>query len=539
MRFSKTFCKPAATVSIVPVGLPVKLEYNENGLLKKFTIGFSIYLDPSYNDPDAGEYNYNELFERIKRFVPKSISTTGGTTWVYGVFYSDNIPCDEGILPQALYKSYIKDIISGGSYKFYAGYVHSLAASFKGPLVIRNFLSLSKFETLPQVIVPVNMSNETLQMAMNPGTYPFKHSYIAGFLIFEDTNCRYSATNLLQINVAKDIDPFVDSDGYLKGEITTESGRTYKFNYSAIVHHGVSKGCSLLVERDDANSNMSILSTRLGVNVERVIDNSGKDAKCPVCGKVYRVGQNDAPVQCDDPHCLSHLYNDAVRFLTILNLPTMSYNSYKALVDSKKIICLTDLLELPPCREQEIKTTLATAMYALTPTSAVPNFDVLERFANKCNNSVETVVYYLQNPRRIETDLDITDPIIRRLVVWLEDPYNVSSLITLFSRIKIDAKLQKFDGAPIFRGNTFVITGKFKRGDYNEIASIIRSYAAEVIPSIEKGKDLPDGVIVGSLHDGVSGEVMQKAKLHGIPIMEEDDFFVRYEIDQDLANNLL
>ena len=99
--------------------------------------------------------------------------------------------------------------------------------------------------------------------------------------------------------------------------------------------------------------------------------------------------------------------------------------------------------------------------------------------------------------------------------------------------------MQKFDGDPIFRGNTFVITGKFKRGDYPEIQSILMSYAANVVPDIEPGQKLPDIVITGSLNDGISGKIIQKARLHNIPIVEEDVFFTQYEIDQDLANNLL
>lgn len=178
-------------------------------------------------------------------------------------------------------------------------------------------------------------------------------------------------------------------------------------------------------------------------------------------------------------------------------------------------------------------------MRAAVPVSIVPTFDILERFANKCNNKVESVVYYLNNPGRIEPDLDITDPIIRRFAKWLQDPYNVSTLTTIFSRVKIDNKLQKFDGAPIFRGVTLGITGKFKRGDYAEIESILRSYAADVVSSIEPGAKLPDAIIVGGLNDGISGQMIQKAKIHNIPLQEEDDFFTRYEIDQDMAQNLL
>lgn len=542
MNFAKTFCKPSATVALMPAGLPIRIQYNEHGLAQAVRIGFDEHIDANKYLESASSVDdatLKELLQRIKGFVPQAISLTGGTTWVYGVMYTGKIPCEEGPIPAALYDAYVKDIINGGYYQFYAGFVRSLAASFQGPLVTKNFLTSNGFNCLPQMVIPVSMSDDTLQMMMNTNWSPFKYPFIAGFFIFEELNCRYASSNLLQIKVTNEPDPFVDIDGYLKGEVITESGRTYTFNYSAIIHHGVSKGCTLLVERETADSALDILVTRLSPEADRMLETMNHDVKCPVCGKVYKAGLSDAPIECDDPHCLSHEYYTAQKMMEVFKLPSFSYNSYKSLVESKTIICLTDLLEVPICKDQEIKVSLAEAMYAAIPTSVVPNIEILERFANKCNNSVESVVYYLENPLRIETDLDIMDPIVRRLAKWLEDPYNVSTLTTIFARVKISEKLQKFDGAPIFRGNTIAVTGKFKRGDYREIESILMSYAATVVPSIERGQDLPDVILVGSLNEGISGELIQKAKLHNIPIVYEDEFFVKYEIDQDLANNLL
>jgi len=396
MKFAKTFCRPSASIEVIPIGLPVRLQYNEHGLLQSFSIGFSADLDPMFSVVTLNSEAYNKVFNRIKMIVPNTISVTGGTTWVYGVFYTDSIPCDEGIVPRSLFDSYVDDISNGGIYQFYAGYVHSLAALYRGPLVIRNFLSTNNFNLLPHVIVPLTMSDDTLQQMMNPGSYPFKYSFIGGFFIFEDLNCRYDETNLLQLNVTKDVKPYVDVDGYLKGDIITDSGRSYTFNYSAILHHQVTKGCTLLVERDDESSALSILATRVGKTVEKVPENISQEIKCPVCGKLYRGGDSDAPIQCDDPHCLSHGYQDAVKMLTTFKLPTLSYNSYKALVDAKKIVCLTDLIDLPPCQDVEIKAPLATAMYSVIPSYIVPDFALLEKFANKCNNKVETVAYYLR-----------------------------------------------------------------------------------------------------------------------------------------------
>ncbi len=539
MKFAKTFCAPGSTVSVVPVGLPVKLKYNEHGCLQDATIGFDESLDPQYSVEGSLEFNKPEFMKRVRERVPNTISTTGGTTWIYGVFYTDRIPCDEGKLPESLFDSYVKDIIKGSSYQFYAGYVRSFAADFRGPLVIRNYLGSSKFNILPQTLVSLNVTDETLVRMMAPSAYPFKYSYIAGFLIFEELNCRYSASNLSQINVMNDVKPFVDKDGYIKGEVKTALKETYKFSYSAILHHDVTKGSTLLIEKDDETGNVGILATRVGVGVEKVIDSSAQELKCPVCGKVITVEGNDLPIQCDDPHCLSHCYEDAVKMLTVLGLPSLKYDDYKKLVKDKKITCLPDILELEPYSDKSIQVPLSKAIYSIVPSESAPVFEIVERFANKLNGSSETLNYYLNNPLRIRTDLDITDPIVDKLIRWLQDPVNASDLIAVLGKVTIVEKKSKFEGAPIFRGNKIAITGKFRRGDYSEIESILKSYAATVVPDIGLGGDMPDVLIVGSLNDGVSGQMIQKARTQQIPIQDEDSFFTAYEIDKDLAANLL
>lgn len=539
MRFTKTFCAPGSVVAVVPAGLPLTLQYNQNGLLQSIEIGFKQV--PGFKqtgDGIEGE-KYTSLLQKVKGFVPAHISVTGGTTWVHGIMYSDRIPCKEGPLSVALYDSYIDDIINGGHYQFYAGHVSSLAASFQGPLVMRNFLSSNGFNMLPHIVVPLSMTDESLQMMTRVASFPFKEPFFAGFFIFEGTDCRYAASGLFQIEVTEEPESYISEDGYLKSEISTKFGETYTFNYSAILHHGVEKGCTLLIEPDLEGGAPSILATRLGESADKVLETADHDIQCPVCGKIYRAGSSDLPVQCDDPHCLSHEFPTVTKMLETLHLPTISYETYTSMISNHEILCITDVLETANYKDIEIKTTLAAAMYSVIPTSAAPNFDILERFANKCNNKIGTVVYYLQNPLRIEIDLDITDPMVRKLARWLEDPYNATTLTTIFARVVVDEKLQKFDGAPIFRGNKIAITGRFKRGEHPEIESILKSYAATVTTSIEPGESLPDVLLIGSLNDGVSGQLIQKAKAHNIPIAYEDDFFVRYEIDKDLAENLL
>ena len=535
MNFAKTFCKPSAAVSVVPAGLPIKLQYNEHGVLQTFRIGFTPNLDPMYK---GVAYDTSALLNKIKGFVPQSVPVKGGTTWVFGVLYSDNVPTVEGEIPKGLYSSYIADILKGGRYEFYAGYAKSLAAQFSGSLIIRNFLTSAKFNLLPQVIVPASMSNQSLDLMMD-GSYPFNKPFISGYIIFEDLNCRYVSDVKLQVKVSNDPKLFVDSDGFWKAEVVSEAGEKFIFNYSSIIHNNIKKGSILLAEKSSNGSSLSISATRLKSGAQLVPTSTPESVKCPICNKVNMLGVNNVPNQCDDPHCLSHQYTDVVKMLKVLKLPELLYPEYLQHVENKEITCLTDVLHLPQYKDIEINATMAQAIDSVVPVTVVPNAEIFERFANKCSNSVETVNYYLNNPLHIETDLDIIDPIVRRFVTWVEDPYNASTISTILDIVKIAEKVQKFDGDPIFRGNTFIITGKFKRGDYHEICSILQSYSADVMSNFEQGKKLPDLVITGSLNDGISGQIIQKARIHNIPVADEDAFFSQYEIDDDLARNLL
>lgn len=537
MKFAKTFCKPSACVSAIPVGLPVTLRYSEHGLLQNYGIGFNPQLDENYSEMDVSTLD-PKVFAAIKKLVPQSISVKGGTTWIYGVFYSDEIPCDEGLIPRALYQSYLDDLVNKKHFEFYAGFVKSYAAEFRGPLIIKNFLIAEKFNVLPQVIVPAVMTQDTMNSMTNKSSFPFHHDFYTGFFVFEEMNCRFASAMLHQFKVANKIEPFVDQDGFLKGEIETSKGLKYKISYSSILYRSITKGSIVLNETNEDGS-ISILACRANETTEIAPSSSPKSVKCPVCKKMYTVGTSDDPVQCDDPHCLSHLYQDACNMLDRLQLVPMTYEEYKSAVSNKDIICLTDILDLPKYKDVEITTSIANAIYSITPVSAVPDFDIIDKFVNRCDHDIETVKYYLNNPLYIETVLDIVTPLAAKFMKWLGDPYNVSSVLTIFSHVNLTSSDHMFEGDPIFRGNVIAITGRFKRGDHPRVSSIIRSYAATVVTSIEPREKLPDVVITGALNDGISGQMIQKARVHNIPIIDEDDFFSQYEIDQDLQNNLL
>lgn len=535
MDFTKTFCKPGSCVTAVPAGLQLVLEYNEHGLFNKFYIGWNSDLKIS-SEKELDDQTYADLFYKIKDFVPATISTKGGTTWIYGVLYSTVIPCDDGNIPNCLIDSYIKMILENGRFTFYGGYVTSLAVSFQGPLIIQNFLKVSKFNPMPQVIVPLNLTDDTIDAMTHYGKVSFDRDYIAGFFVFEELSCRYASMDLVQLTVAKEPTLWIDQAGFWKGTIESASGVQAGFNYSVILHYGIEKGTTVLLQNMDTDP--EVITTRMGSSARIIPLQANEDVKCPICKKICKLGAFENPFKCDDPHCMSHEYPAVRHMLNCFKMSEMSYyGQYKDLLDSKSLLCVTDVFTLPQYKDAEITTTLANLLYAMMGTQV--RYEVLERFANKCSNKVETLKYYLNNPLRIETDLDVVDNEVVKVVKWLEDPYNVTTITTMLDIVKVAESEKKFDGDPIFRGNRFVLTGLFKRGDIKEVESILRSYAAQVSTSIELGDQLPNAVIIGGMNEGISGQVIQKAKIHHIPVIDEDDFFERYQIDRDMRENLL
>ena len=127
---------------------------------------------------------------------------------------------------------------------------------------------------------------------------------------------------------------------------------------------------------------------------------------------------------------------------------------------------------------------------------------------------------------------------LKRLIGWISDPYNATTLLTLLdsNQINIVETDKKFEGAPIFRNKTIAITGKFKHGDLAEIASILRSYEATVTINI---KGHADCLLVGDLNENIDGRSIQLARENSIAILNESQFFAQFEIDNDISSNLL
>lgn len=532
MMFAKTFCKPGSYVEVAPIGLQAMLQYNQNGLLQRVCL-----LEPDTLGIGFHKEVSKEALRKIYNIVPTSINLKDGTTYVEGTFFSKSLPLSSGgDIAHCANDELIKRLEAGEEFEFYAGNVRSLAASFKGALTIRNWLSSHGFRILPGIVVPVEMKQETLDMLFSRFTAPFNPKFIALFYIFEGTNEARLVTSDLYYNKVEKCQMSIDRDGFTKGVLALDNNDVITVNYS--------DACTYFC---DAAPHVKILYSRTPEGIIDIVAGITESVLkpttsyiCPVCHKQVILPKT-GPCQCSDPNCLSVLYFDACKMLSRLSLPEMTYEQYMEHVNNKDIICLTDILLLDNYKDAKIEITISEALASIVPISVISDFTFYEKLANSCNNSIDSVLYYLKNPKRIITELGINSPMVQRFINWISSPYNLTSVETVFAAVKLKARSKKFEGAPIFRNNAFVLTGKFKRGLYNEIASILESYEATVLTDIDilSTHKVPNALIVGGTNEDISGSLIRSARSHNIPIINEDEFFSKYGIDEDLVANLL
>lgn len=525
MMFAKTFCKPGAYMCVVPLGLRATLQYNSKGVLEKVIQGYE----------DDGEPLSKELFNQLvhSATVPVSIHLKGGTTWVQGVFYTNKEFNSPGNLPECIENEIISDMQNCiSSYTFYAGNITSLAASFQSIRTITNWLSMSSFNVLVGHILPANITDKVLNSILTNKLYfPFKYPLISGVMIWEGNHFHYVDCNLSQFTANKVVKE-VDENGYIKGHVYNKEGECcISAPFSDIANYDIQTSSNVIYD----NTTNKILYAIQTDNKKR--DARGKVIECTICGKRI-VLPTGGPITCDDPHCLSLQYPNVRHMLKVLDLPELTFDKYVKYVKKGEILCITDVLLLPEYSECKLELTLHKCLEAITPITICSDSNFFTIVSFRCSESIKTLKYYLDNPNRLKIELGINTLECNRWINWLEDSYNSKLIENIIEcpQVTVVKSNQLFEGAPIFRDKVIAVTGKFKHGDLSEIAGILQSYSARVVTSVD---DTVGCLVVGSFKENIDGKCIKAAKELNIPMFEEDAFFKEYEIDSDLAQNLL
>lgn len=513
-------------IQLVPIGLPLVLQYNEDGNLEKIAYGLTGGTDAT-----------KELMLTIRDSsrLPISIPIKGGTTWVHGVLYTGARPNVPGNISEARFSEQYIEMFkqNPNNFNFFGYNVKSKSFNVTGAANIRQWLSMSKFNILPGFMAPANMTPELFDNLVTK-LYNFKYPLISAFLSFGQTGCTIYPTDIHAHIVSGPIEDYIDRNGYVHkrvyvdenslsvDELMCKSPEPLLFDYATIELNGIEDGDVIYLD-----SFHNLLYADTSRKPARQIS-----YRCPKCGKVMNV--TDDALRCGNPDCITRMYPDICHMLSVYKLPPLEYTDYIKLVDNGDITCLLDVLILPQYKDLKLSLTLSQVVDGLVPVESVHDRDIFNIIANNCSNNVMTFKHYISNPSEMVQDFQFKGKNME-VALNLFTPKLILYINTVIDSADIVQENKAFEGAPIFRGKEIVITGRFRHGNNNFIKSIFESYGAAVVTRVTESTGC---VVVGDIPEDVSGIAIRKAKKARIDVFDESTFFNMYDIDADLNENM-
>lgn len=520
--FVRNLLQAGDFITIVPAGIRITLQYSENGSLETVYTGF---------EPD--KVPHPELLTPIIKSgeVPTHIAITKGTSYVYGCMYTNEVYNVEGKFHQAVEKHYISEYIKDPSkFHFFAGHMFSHAMAIGTSLTIQRWLKTRGFNILPSYLVPQGLKETDFPKLLNLDKYPFVYPRVLGYIRFRNGKYEFVNTNVRQM-VVKSINKIVSFDGFILADIQSYDMGSMSVSYADVVNYNIHEGYIILVDEDN---HIIYSQPPEGVKTGR----RNRKINCQFCGKVLEVPKTSIRFTCTDEHCVSVLFNRVNNMLSKLGYDTLELERLREYAkEYNNILSLPDVLDMPEYKDKKTTIDAPNLLSAVVPTSIVTRFSDWTVFCNKCNNSVESIIYYVKNPDKMMFDLNLDGSVFRRFHTWLQSPENVLDITGVMSHpnVTVISTGKRFEGAPIFRGKSIYVTGQCMHGGFEDMRAILSSYSATVYDRFNTAVDC---VIIGGLHEGVSGRDIQKAKQMQIPIFEEADFFRQYDIDSDIAANM-
>ena len=507
----------------IPYGTPMTFEYNDKGILMK------IFLGVNENKEDITHRVLDIVCNHCS--IPTKIPILGGTTWVSGVLYCDTFFDCFGPIPQCMSEAQLNYFEANpDKCNFFASIVKSTAVDYKHFNLVKSWLKTAGFYVLSGFVVPYDMTNSQFVTMLDTISFNFNGG-CSSFVVWQNGHYRLVDAELTQ-NVVKDIALHVDNTGCVHAMLKcNDSNSPYiKFiDLSDAYHMNLDKG-SIFIQ-DKHNNIIYVYSHNKSSTLHPTYT-------CPICFKVTNLPA-EGEVRCGDSDCLSNQYPNVCHTLRSFGLPLISYKSYIEYVKNDSIISLSDVFLLPEYADSHISCTLYHFLDAIIPVSVVRDRHAIEIFCNRCNNSVDACMYYLNRIDKLQEDFAISNLSWNQFISWISKNSNYQLITTLLysKQFEIISLNKLFDGPPIFRNFHIFLTGKFSRGTHQHITSILSSYSATVYTAYSAG--CINLVIVGDLDEDVNGVILQDARSRNISVVKESEFFLQYEIDDDVKANVL
>lgn len=518
-----------AYIQPIPIGVLVTLDYSDKGILTKMTYE---------SNGETVEVPFELTVKLAKEnIIIQRLQTYKSACKVFGVLVA---PLDEikfnkcaGMLPECCYPALLKLANSNPkAFKFYAIDLKLADNKTLPATAALNRLAMMKFDLVTGIVASsVSQPAQALmQLRSIANNVQPSLPLLLGFYV-HGVEHSLRMSRFLCGKVSK-YTKSMDINGYIHGKLKCDLGNGSSevcVSYNQIVKHHLADGSFVVL--DEYNNIEFVSQPKLFSRI------APTTVTCPVCGKKYTVNEAEDTVSCVDPHCASKLYPQICRMLARLKLHKLPPEKFNAYLKSGEIKTLQDVFNLEEYKGCEIDTTLTALIEAITPVELLAG-DVtnIAKFVHQAS-SPEAVSYYIHSPSQLDADLKVTQNFANRFKEYWSDPYNMNTYDTFIDLpcINVITSEKKFDGDFIFRNKLICLTGEFKHGSYDDIVSILKSYAGtstvEFTPQVSF-------VLVG--HFGTPDPyIIERARAYSIPIYEELDFFKAYEIDKDLESRHL
>lgn len=521
-----TGLRPGAFVTLVPYGALVTVQYSAEGHIEK------IYFGAHDCGIDVTSSYLNTFV--VGGLVPTNIPLTGGTSWVTGVVTIPTLVEAEGQIPYNINVSVMDNDYS--DMKFSAAYIVSNALGFNNLKAMEHVLKTYGFNLLPSWMVPFGgLTQEVLDNWMKADTWQYPVQLVMYYIQYIDGNRTWYCTGLHQ-DILTDAEVLAnEADGEVRLKITygdDEYPESTFIPVSDAVKFKIA-GDTMLVR----DSVQQILMSAFDESKRTFVVTDEYYCRC--CGKKTKV-PTSGPLYCSNAHCGTRMVERVKLMLNTFNLPigysdVEWFDMFTNKSAKHKLTCLTDVFTLDAYANIDVHIPLYKLLRALVPVSLIRNSDVFIQFANKCNNNLTTFQYYINNFERAAFDLNFTHPDAAKLDCWLGDSMNASDVaaMLMLPNLHIDETEHSFDGPPIFRNMKLCLTGRFKRGSFEDMINFLQSYSASVSTEYVPGTSY---VLLGSLHDSIDGTIVGRAKADGVPVVDEDLWFEQFDLDSDLKN---
>lgn len=507
-------------VQPIPLGMQVTLTYSDKGILSKVTA-------------DSGEEIPFELVVKLQsaNVLIQRLQTYKAACNVVGILVA---PADEfrftkcaGKLPTCTYFRLVKLIKSNAEkFQFYALDLRLSGSRALPPTSAMSRLSMMQFKVIQGVAINASINVSTAISQFYNVIRPMNSSTITGLYFHRDSDNVVSLD--LTCGTVQKFDYSLDVNGYVHGNLKCDFGNGVEdisVPYTQIVKHQLATNSFIIVD------NHNVIQYASQPKVFSKIASSS--ITCPICGKKYNVNVASAEASCIDAHCPSKLYPQICRMLVKFGLERMSEEDFIAHIRTKRITALKDILSLSEYQQCEITTTLSNLIEAITPIYLLSgDLDSISKFVHQASSGT-AVSYYIHNPEMVNADLKMSNLFCKRFREFWSDPYNAEMYDAFLDmpEINIVAPEKKFNGDLIFRNKLICLTGEFKHGSYDEMISILKSYAGNAVVEFTSQVKF---VLVGHLGNP-DPYIIERARAYKIPIYRELDFFNAYQIDQDLS----